>query len=380
MTTQSDVSARLFRQNTLGAQGNSLVPNVIAALYQLPGVQQNGITFLENIASTTTIINGIAMVGHSIYTCVGGTATYEQIAAALTNSKSAGAAYNNGLGIPISQLIVNQYSGQSIDVLFDTPMIINISIEVTVHQFTTVQNVTQVVQDAILAYAAGQVPGQPGFAVGQAVSPFQIAAAISYAVPGLFVQEIQVGIQSFVQQGTITNSSTAVTGLTYNAPVTVGGNTYTGIATSMTVTDSFSPSNIPNSTTVSALVGSTGITLSNAASFQSFVLNGTLTNGSITVTNINSTAQIAIGDVVTGTGLSGSPTVASIVDINTITLSAAATQSITTALTFTPGGSSALTTLLTFGVPSISYQTTEIPIGVWQQAVTSAPLITVTAV
>jgi hypothetical protein len=298
--TQSDTQARLQRLNTLGAQGISIAANVIANLYLLPGVAPSGLTFQENVSSTTQTINEIVMVPHSLYTCVGGSASNLNIATTIQKSKSAGCSYNNGLGVPISQVVVDPNSMQSITVLFDTPSIVTISMIVTVHALTTVQNVTTAVQNAILNYAAGNLEGQPGFSVGQAVSPFQIASAIIQQVQGIFIQEVQVGVLSFTQQGTLAVGMNTVTNLTYNAPV--GG--FVGIQTGMIVSDG--NINIPLSTTVSTLVGSHEITMSHNA-------------------NANSTE------------------------------------------------------IITF-ITTPSYQTTEIPIGVWQQAVTYASIITVNQV
>lgn len=257
--TQSDTQARLQRTNTLGAQGNSIATNVISNLYLLPGVSPSGLSFQENVLSIPQTINEILMVPHSLYTCVGGSASNLDVATTIQNSKAAGCSYNNGLGIPISQPVTVPLSGQVIDVLFDRPSLITISIDVTVHAFTTVQDVTTAVQNAIIDYANGEIPGQPGFRVGENVSPFVIAGAIMQQVTGIFVQEVQVGVLSFTQQGVVTNTSTALTGLTYNSPI--GG--FVGIQTGMSVSDG--NVNIPSSTTVSAIVGSDEITMSNPA-------------------------------------------------------------------------------------------------------------------
>lgn len=287
IATQSDVSARALRKNTLALQGMGLAEAITSGLYATPGV--TSLTFQENVASTPETINNVPMVPHSLYTCVGGTATLQAIAQTLTNKKSGGCAYNNGLGIPQDVVVTNEFSGQDIHVLFDTPSFLTINIIVTVHAFTSVQDVQTVVKNAILTYAAGGIPNEPGFVVGGNVSPFQIAGAINILVPGLFVQEVQVAVQSFTQQGTITNTMNTVTGMTYNSAITPG----MGV----------SGNGIPGGTTVSTLVGSTGLTLS-----------------------------------------------------------ANATLSATELLTFTQ---------------SLVYQTTEIPLEVWQQAVTSAFFITV---
>lgn len=247
VTSQSDVAARAYRLNTLALQGMGLAEAITSALYATEGV--TSLTFQENTSYQNETINDVPMVPHSLYTCVGGTATLTAIAQALTNTKSGGCAYNNGLGIPQNVPITNQFSGQVIPVLFDTPSIVTININVTVHAFTSVQNIQQAVQNAILTYAAGGIPNEPGFVVGGAVSPFQLAGAINILVPGLFVQQVQVATLSFTQSGTITNGANTLTGMTYNSAITPG----------MTVTGT----GIPTGTTVTALVGSTALTLSN---------------------------------------------------------------------------------------------------------------------
>jgi len=257
--TQSDTQARIQRINTLGAQGNSIATNVISNLYLLPGVPPSGVSFQENVSSTTQVINEITMVPHSLYTCVGGSASDLDVATTIQNSKAAGCAYNNGLGIPKDIQVTVPLSNQIIDVLFDRPSLVTISIDVTVHVFTSVTDVTTAVQNAIIAYANGEVPGQPGFAVGQSVSPYVIAGAIMQQIPGIFVQEVQVGVLSFTQQGTVSNGSASITGLTYNAPV--GG--FVGIQTGMIVSDG--NVNIPINTTVTTIVGSDQVDMDNNA-------------------------------------------------------------------------------------------------------------------
>lgn len=243
---QSDTSARASRQVTLAAQGTGLAEAITSGLYLTPGV--TSLTFQENVSSETVTINVVSMAPHSLYTCVAGTASTTAIADTLTNTKSGGCAYNNGLGVPQSVAVINQYSGQSIDVLFDLPSAVNISMQITVSALSTVQDISTAVQNAVLAYAAGTVPFMPGFVVGANVSPFQIAAAITQQIPGIFVQEVEVGVISFTQVGTVAASDDAVINMTYTDALSEGlGVSGTGI---------------PSGTTVDSIDGDTSITLS----------------------------------------------------------------------------------------------------------------------
>ncbi len=94
---------------------------------------------------------------------------------------------------------------------------------------------------------------------------------------------------------------------------------------------------------------------------------------------MTSNSNVVVGMGISGTGIPGATTVASLVGSTGLTMSANATVSGTETLTFTPAAGATLTDILTFSTTPI-YQTTEIPIGVWQQAITSAPYISVTAV
>ena len=188
-TTQSDQQARAFRQNTLAFQGISLAEAITSALYATAGV--TSLFFQENTASTTATINSIVMVPNSIYACVEG-GTNNAVAAALLENKSSGCAWNGGTTVGV----VEPASLQTYQVLFDRPSQVGILVEATVHNISAAQ-----VQNAVLAYASGTVTdpagnasGLSGFNVGSAVSPFEIAAAISIQNPQGYVSLCEVAV------------------------------------------------------------------------------------------------------------------------------------------------------------------------------------------
>lgn len=90
--TQSDVQARSMRLTTLASQGSSVAKAIMSNVMLVPNVKS--LTFQENTAATTQIINGVSMVSHSIYACVDGGSDLA-VAQALVSRKSAGASYNN---------------------------------------------------------------------------------------------------------------------------------------------------------------------------------------------------------------------------------------------------------------------------------------------
>ena len=167
----------------VGGNGRSLAAAIQAAVYLLA---TSTITFRENVEDITEVIDEITMKSHSLYACVNSTSTVTQIAQAISNAKSGGCGYNNRLGIPQRVTVTNAISGQPIDVLFDTPSMVLIGIQVTVHMFTAIQNVETAVKNAILQYVNGNISGEPGWVVGASASPYQLAGAINIFIPWAF--------------------------------------------------------------------------------------------------------------------------------------------------------------------------------------------------
>lgn len=183
-TTQGDPPARAFRLNTLGFQGLSLAAAITSALYYVPGVRS--LTFQENISASVQTINGISMVPHSVYACVdGGVDT--AVAAALLENKSSGAAWNGGTTVNV----VEPAAGQTYAVQFDRPALVPIFIKATVSGITPDQAV-----QAILDYAAGNIPNLKGFVVGADVSAFEIAAAIVAENPSASVSSCTISLST----------------------------------------------------------------------------------------------------------------------------------------------------------------------------------------
>ena len=184
-STQSDEEARIFRSQTLASYGTSQAFSITSALQQISGVRS--LSFLENISSVDQVIEGIPMVGHSIWACVDG-GTDEDIGTALVSKKSAGAAYNGSVSVAITE----PTSGQPFDVLFERPTEVDIVAQVTISSNTAVSNPEAAIKEAILAYANGQVNGEEGFVVGADVSPFELAGAITCLYPGIYVKTLEV--------------------------------------------------------------------------------------------------------------------------------------------------------------------------------------------
>lgn len=177
---QSDEALRNLRRVTLAYQGMSIGEAVTSRVYALEGVRS--LVMRENTGSSPATIDGILIDAHSLWVCVDGGETVE-IADALLSAKTCGAGWT-GTEIVFT---LDPFSGQSYEVRFNRPDVVNILANITVRRGTFVGDITQAVRDAVMAYANGELPSDPGFVVGVNVSPFEIAGAITREVLGIYV-------------------------------------------------------------------------------------------------------------------------------------------------------------------------------------------------
>lgn len=183
-TTQSDQSARAYRDNTLGFQGNSLAVCITSALYKVDGV--TSLTFRENYTKVDATIDGIFLLANSIWACVNGGADLD-IAAALLENKSDGSNWNGAVTVNV----VEPASGQTYPVKFDRPDAVPILVRVTTTNGNSVD-----IKSAILAYVASQINGLQGFVVGSDVSPSELAISIGTLYPGTFLTKVEITLAS----------------------------------------------------------------------------------------------------------------------------------------------------------------------------------------
>lgn len=181
---QSDQNYRALRKLTLAIQGVALPEAIISALYNTPEVKS--LSFRENTAATTQVIDGISMIAHSVYACVDG-GTDIDVATALLENKSLGAGWNGA----VSVAVVEPVSGQSYVVKFDRPTPIPILIRMNVRVNSILINPVTAAKASILKYANGEMEGERGFVVGGAVSAFELASAVNIDTPGIYVQLLE---------------------------------------------------------------------------------------------------------------------------------------------------------------------------------------------
>lgn len=180
---ESDIASRRRRRSTLALQGVALPEAITSRVYAIEGVKS--LVFRENISPSIQTIDGIIMAPKSVYLCVDGGQDAE-VAQALLETKSLGAAWNGGTVVGVTE----PASGQTYFVQFDRPQVVQLYARVFA-RFGALDGET-IVRDAIAAYADGELEGEVGFAVGEDVSPFELAGAVNQFEPRIFVTRVEL--------------------------------------------------------------------------------------------------------------------------------------------------------------------------------------------
>lgn len=184
---QSDLSAKQERIQTLGKMGRSIAEAVWSNVRALEGVRS--VSYRENYTKADATIDGIFLLANSVWIAVDGGVDAD-IAAALYKSKTGGANWNGAVTVSYK----DPRFGQTFTIKFDRPTSKPIKIRVT---GTVVGVLTEspegVVKQAILDYAGGALGnGESGFVLGEDVSPFEIAAAVNYVAPQIFIRKVEI--------------------------------------------------------------------------------------------------------------------------------------------------------------------------------------------
>jgi hypothetical protein len=190
----TDYQFRVFRQQALANQSQNMVQSVASKLIALPGV--TSVFVRDNSASTQQTINGIVMPPNSIYVCVndnGGVTT--DIAKTLVNCKAPGCQWTaslNNAGTPQTISVTDPSTGQVYSPTFCRSLPVPVFIQINVRNNANMSDLSTAVQDAIIAFANGNVANEQGFVVGYQVSPFDISGTVAAQLPGVLIPLCEV--------------------------------------------------------------------------------------------------------------------------------------------------------------------------------------------
>lgn len=201
---EPDVVARNRRRDLLAAQGSNTVRAIRARVSALAGFRS--MIIRENDDSADATIDEVVMPKNSLYVCVHG-AIDKDIAVAMLEAKGCGAKYTAGtsadpqhpsFGTPVTVSISDgmgsDTNGQSYQVTFTRAEELDFTCEVwyDIKQGFGNYEPEFAIQDAIQKYQNGLMPGDPGAIVGRNISAFELAGAVSYFYPGLYISACKI--------------------------------------------------------------------------------------------------------------------------------------------------------------------------------------------
>ncbi|WVR18088.1 baseplate wedge subunit [Burkholderia phage Bm1] len=202
----NDARLRLYRKEMLAKQGVGGLPNVYSRVRGVAGVQS--LKARENDSSSAPIPpeNQITLPNNSMWVCVNGGADND-ILTALLAARSGTPAFAQATAVGggtvpanyVTANVVEPVSGQQYTVQFARPDRKRIKVAIYYKLNVALRQPEKSIIDAIIAYASGQLPDEPGFVTGVSVSPFDISGAVMIQIPGILVPYCAVWLEGQAQ-------------------------------------------------------------------------------------------------------------------------------------------------------------------------------------
>lgn len=193
---RKDGNLKNARNKRLANQGIGSSAAIMASVLSVPNVLSANV--IENNTGTTGDHYGITFnYTSAMWVCVAGDPVQEEVAAALYRAHHGGCPWDFGgenQGIPVNGGIevADPATGIRYLVKYTKAIDYDTYVMVTVKRGPSAANATLAVQNAIVAYANGEIDGEMGFEVGAPVSAFDIAGAVSKELPGLYIKSIKI--------------------------------------------------------------------------------------------------------------------------------------------------------------------------------------------
>jgi uncharacterized phage protein gp47/JayE len=194
-----DPQLKSARNQRLFTQGVGSSGSVYAAIMGVPGVT-SCMVVENNTGQFAMPVNGVTFtLPSAICVCVSGTPNYNALAQAMYNAHNGGCPWDygaSGMGMPYGSpngvAATDPYTNLPYNVKFTTPIMYDTYVNITVSQQSSVASPTEAIQNAILAYAEGELTGEPGFGTGDSVSAFEVAGSVIQQLPGMYVSACMI--------------------------------------------------------------------------------------------------------------------------------------------------------------------------------------------
>jgi hypothetical protein len=200
-TTQlTDPQLKIARKQQLAIQGVGGSGAIASAVSAVANVTSANV--VENNTGAIGTVNGVTFtLPNAMWACVAGPASTQDIANALYAAHQGGCPWDYGAageGVPVDSpngvLVYDPITNLPYYVKFNTPVLYDAYVQITVVQQQSVSSPIPSVQAAIINYATGQEQGEPGLVVGANVSAFEMAGAVARQLPGMYIKSCAVAI------------------------------------------------------------------------------------------------------------------------------------------------------------------------------------------
>lgn len=186
---ESDAS---FRERIKASQQKnaiSVISAIKASVANVPGV--GSVKVLENTSTSSVVSAGITIPAHGFAVIVDGGAN-QAIAEAIFNKKTLGAGYPSSVASGLTLVTATVSDGDDdYEVKFVRPEDVPITIAIEVkRQDYTGSDLEADVKQAIINMALGLNEEVDGWKIGSEVSVYEIGAAVSSAIPEIFIKSV----------------------------------------------------------------------------------------------------------------------------------------------------------------------------------------------
>lgn len=195
----TDPQLKIARNQQLATQGVGSSGAIASQVSQVANVTSVNVVE-NNTGQTATAVNGVTFtLPNAMWACVAGSASDIDIANALYAAHQGGCAWDFGAageGSPVSSpngvQVLDPVTGLPYYVKFNRPNMLDVYVNITVKQVTSVSSPVPAVQSAIINYATGQEQGESGLIVGANISAFEMAGAVARQLPGMYIRACSV--------------------------------------------------------------------------------------------------------------------------------------------------------------------------------------------
>lgn len=191
---ESDREFRDRIKNSLSINSIAMISAIKSNLEAVSGVKDS--YCYDNYTSSQVTIDSVKVPAHSILACVEGGSDID-VAIVLFKKKTGGTGYIKASDNPdynvVEENVIDESYGTTYSVTFMRPETTDIDVVITVaRQDYSGADLEGAVKQAVMNWYNGEIDGVDGIKIGKSVSPFEISAAVSDAIPDIFITTVKV--------------------------------------------------------------------------------------------------------------------------------------------------------------------------------------------